>query len=89
MEAQRKQFDILMKQNLELVSAIAKSNVAPTGNGTGSTPAQSGRPRACNSANLKECPNCKRMCRHNPADCFSLEANAAKRPTGWKVPAAP
>eukprot|EP00961_Rhodomonas_salina_P064049 860701-Rhodomonas_salina.1 len=45
--------------------------------------AKSGRPRF-------DCPNCgKKGAVHKPADCFSLESNAHRRPAGWvaKVPA--
>ncbi len=31
----------------------------------------------------KLCPNCNKGVVHNPADCFSLEANKAKRSKGW------
>ena len=32
----------------------------------------------------KLCPNCNKLV-HNPADCFSLEANKDKRPKGWGI----
>ncbi len=90
MDAQRKQFNALMKQNLDLVTAFAKSNSpVTTGVGTGDTPARSGRLWAHNRTNLKEYPHCKKICTPDPADCFSLAANEDKRPTGWKVPVAP
>ena len=31
----------------------------------------------------KLCPNCNKEVVHDPADCFSLEANKDKRPKGW------
>jgi hypothetical protein len=84
MEAGRKQFELLLKQNLDLVTAFAKAS-ASTNPGTGTTP----KPRrtGCKRswAHLKECPNCKKICTHKPADCFSLAANADKCPTNWKV----
>jgi hypothetical protein len=85
MEAQCKRFKLLLKQNLDLLTAFAKASVT-TNPGSGTTP----KPR-CTSCkrlqtHLKECPNCKKMCTHKPADCFSLAANAEKRPTNWKVP---
>ncbi len=85
MEAQCKQFELLLKQNLDLVTAFAKAS-ATTNPSSGTTP----KPR-CTShkhlwAHLKECPNCKKMCTHKPVDCFSLAANADKCPTNWKVP---
>jgi hypothetical protein len=84
-EAQHKQFDLLLKQNLDLVAAFAKAS-ATTNSGSGTTPKS--RHTGCKrlQAQLKECPNCKKMCTHKPADCFSLAANADKRPTNWKVP---
>jgi hypothetical protein len=33
----------------------------------------------------KLCPNCNKEVVHNPADCFSLEANKDKRPKGWGI----
>jgi hypothetical protein len=85
MEAQRKQSELLLKQNLDLVTAFAKAS-ASTNPGSGTTP----KPRrtSCKHswAHLKECPNCKKMCTHKPADCFSLAANADECPTNWKVP---
>ena len=29
------------------------------------------------------CPKCNKEVVHDPADCFSLKANKAKRPKGW------
>ncbi len=84
-EAQCKQFELPLKQNSDLVTTFAKAS-ATTNPGSGTTP----KPR-CTSheplqAHLKECPNCKKMCIHKLADCFSLAANADKHPTNWKVP---
>ena len=31
----------------------------------------------------KLCPNCNKEVVHDPADCFSLEANKDKCPKGW------
>lgn len=31
----------------------------------------------------KRCPNCNLMVLHKPENCWELEANASKRPTGW------
>ena len=30
------------------------------------------------------CPNCKRELYHAPDDCYKLENNASRRPTGWR-----
>ncbi len=85
MEAQSKQFDLLLKQNLDRVAAFTKAS-ATTNLGSGTTPKS--RHTGCKHlwAQLKECPNCKKMCTHKPADCFSLAANGNKHPTNWKVP---
>ena len=46
MDTQRKQFEVLMKQNSDLVAVITKGGTAaPSGTGTASAPCQ-GRPRA-------------------------------------------
>jgi hypothetical protein len=85
MDAQCKQFELLLKQNLDLVAAFAKASASPNPN-SGATP----KPRrtGCERlrAHLKECPNCKKMCTHKPDDCYSLAANADKRPTNYKAP---
>jgi hypothetical protein len=85
MDTQRKQFELLLKQNFDLVTAFAKAS-ASTSPGSGATPKSRRTGRKRLRAHLKECPNCKKMCTHKPADCFSLAANADKCPTNWKVP---
>jgi hypothetical protein len=84
MEAQCKQFKLLLKQNSDLVTAFAKASVT-TNPGSGTTPKPRRTGRKCSRANLKEYPNCKKMCTHKPADYFSLAANEDKCPTNWKV----
>jgi hypothetical protein len=32
----------------------------------------------------KKCPHCLMEVYHKPEKCFKLEANASKRPEGWK-----
>jgi hypothetical protein len=80
MDAQCKQFKLLLKQNLDLVAAFVKTNASPNP-GSGATPKS--RHTGCErlQAHLKECPNCKKMCTHKPYDCYSLAANADKCPT--------
>ncbi len=85
MEAQHKLFDLLLKQNLDLVAAFTIVS-ATTNLGSGTTPKMRRTGQEHFWAQLKECPNCKKMCTHKLADCFSLAANADKRPTNWKVP---
>jgi hypothetical protein len=67
MGAQCKQFDFLLKQNLDLVAAFATASVT-TNPGSGTTPKL--RCNGCKrlQAQLKECPICKKMCTHKPAD---------------------
>ncbi len=85
MDAQHKQFKLLLKQSLDLLAAFAKTNTSPNPN-SGATP----KPRCTGCkrlpAHLKECPNCKKMCTYKPDDCYSLAANADKRPTQYRAP---
>jgi hypothetical protein len=85
MDAQRKQFKLLLKQNSDLVVAFAKANASPNP-GSGAIP----KPRCTGCkrlrAHLKECPICKKMCTHKPDDCYSLAANADKHPTNYRAP---
>ncbi len=85
MDAQCKQFKLLLKQNLDLVAAFVKANASPKF-GSGATP----KPRhtGCKhlQAHLKECPDCKKMCTHKPDDCYSLAANADKHSTNYRAP---
>jgi hypothetical protein len=86
MDAQRKQFERLLKQNSDLVAAFAKASTSPN---TGSVATPKPRRTGCkrSRAHLKECPNCKKMCTHKPDECYSLAANADKRPTkNYKAP---
>jgi hypothetical protein len=85
MDAQCKQFELLLKHNSDLVTAFTKANASPNP-GSGATP----KPKrtGCKSlrAHLKECPKCKKMCTHKPDDCYSLAANTDKRPTNYRAP---
>jgi hypothetical protein len=85
MDAQHKQFKLLLKQILDLVAAFAKTNASPNpGSGATPKPRRTGRERL--RAHLKECPHCKKMCTHKPDDCYSLAANAEKCPTNYRAP---
>ena len=86
MEAQRKQFEALMKQNSDLVTALANTNTVATSTNKAQTTPRSERQRTRDSTGMTECPNCKKMGRHKPENCFNLAKNADKRPTGWRVP---
>jgi hypothetical protein len=85
MDAQLKQFKLLIKLNLDLVTAFVKANASPNPS-SGATP----KPRrtGCKRlrAHLKECSNCKNMCTHKPDDCHPLAANADKGPTNYRAP---
>ncbi len=85
MNTQHKQFKLLLKQNSDLVAAFTKANASPNpGSGTTPKPRHTDRERLW--AHLKECPNCKKMCTHKLDDCYSLAANADKRPTNYRPP---
>jgi hypothetical protein len=59
MDAQCKQFKLLLKQNLDLVTAFAKASASPNpGSGATPKPRRTGPKRS--RAHLKECPNCKK-----------------------------
>ncbi len=85
LDAQCKQFKLLLKQNSDLVTAFAQTNSRPNP-GSSATP----KPRCtgcnCLQTHLKEGPNCKKMCPHRPNDCYSLAANTDKCPTNYRAP---
>jgi hypothetical protein len=85
LDAQCKQFELLLKQNLNLVAAFAKMNASPNP-GSGATPKPRHTGHKSLQAHLKECPNCKKMCTHKSDDCYSLAANADKHPTHYRTP---
>ena len=84
---QNKQFE----QMMELMKTVIQTN-----NGTRNVPipppppANSGGGRDGGGggreggSRKKRCPHCKWMVYHKPEKCYELEANAAKRPAGWK-----
>jgi hypothetical protein len=84
MDAQQKQFELLLKQDLDLIAAFTKVSVSPNP-GSGATPKL--RCTGCKHvrAHLKKCPNCKKMCTHKPDGCYSLAVNADKCPTNYKA----
>ncbi len=91
LNAQQKQFELIMKQNLDLLTNMAQnggSNVGGgggggggggdnEGGGGGGQHRQGGGQR---NKDAKICPHCGKMALHAPADCFSLEANKDKKP---------
>jgi hypothetical protein len=71
-----------MKQNANLLTAMAKNGVSGGGGGSsGGGDGSSGGGRG--SGGLKRsltalCPNCNKMVTHKPEDCYSREANKSK-----------
>ncbi len=82
MDAQHKQFELLLKQNSDsdLVAAFAKTNASPNP-GSGATPKPRHTVHKRSQAHLKECPSCKKMCTHKPA----LAANTDECPTNYRA----
>jgi hypothetical protein len=68
MDAQLKQFELLLKQNLDLVAAFVKASTS-TNSSSCATPKPRHTGPVCLQAHLKECPNCKKMCTHKMDDC--------------------
>jgi hypothetical protein len=95
LNAQQKQFKLIMKQNLDLLT-----NMAQNGGGNGGGGGDSGGGGGDNEGgggggrrhqgggqqnkDAKICPHCGKMALHAPANCFSLEANKDKKPANWK-----
>ncbi len=84
LEAQRKQFDLIMKQNADLLMAMAMNGVSGGGGGGGG-----GKGGGRNGGGRKHsptalCPNCNKMATHKPEDCYSLEDNKTKIPHWYK-----
>jgi hypothetical protein len=85
LDAQHKQFKLLLKQNLDLVTIFVQTNARPNpGSSATPKPRRTGCKRL--QTHLKECPSCKKMCTHKPNDCYSLAANADKCPTNYRAP---
>ncbi len=95
LNAQRKQFELIMKQNSDLLTNMAQNS---SGNGGGSGGGGGGggdneggggggqRRQGGGQQNKdsKICPHCCKMALHAPVNCFSLEANKDKKPANWK-----
>jgi hypothetical protein len=85
MNAQCKQFELLLKQNSDFVTAFGQTNAHPNpGSSATPKPRRTGREHLW--THLKECPNCKKMCTYKPDDYYSLAANADKCPTNYRAP---
>lgn len=70
-EQSQKQFKEMMEMFSKTMST-KDSPPAPPGNGNGE------------KKKKKKCPHCLLEVYHKPEKCFELEANASKRPEGWK-----
>jgi hypothetical protein len=92
LDAQRKQFSLIMKQNSALLVAMAKGNGRGDGGGSGGGGGGKGgrgrgggsRHRNCGTKAM--CPNCNKMVVHTAANCFMLPANKDKIPSWYKPP---
>jgi hypothetical protein len=65
---------------------VAATTAAATGSGArgGDTAKDGGKERWCKTrSDLPLCPHCKRNRKHKPEDCFSLPANADKKPANF------
>jgi hypothetical protein len=85
---QRKQVAEVMAQNATLMAALSKGGRAGDGEGDGGGRSKGGGSNkgSRNETPWKEktlCINCNKVVIHNPATCFSLEANKDKCPAGW------
>jgi hypothetical protein len=76
---QRKQVSEVMAQNAKLIATLSKGG-GGKGKGGGSN---NGDRHKTSWKEKKLCPNCNKEVVHDPADCFTLEANKAKCPKGW------
>jgi hypothetical protein len=82
LDAQRKQFDLIMKKNSTLLAAMAKGNGGGGGSGIGGGGDGGGGGNRRHDRGTKVmCPNCNKLVIHAAADCFTLPANKDKIPT--------
>ncbi len=92
LDAKRKQFDLIMKQNCALLAATAKGNGSGGGgdgggNGSGSGGSGGGGSNRCHDQGTKAlCPHCNKLVIHVVAHCFLLPANNDKISTWCKPP---
>ncbi len=96
LDAQCKQFDLIMKQNSTLLAAMAKGNggggsdsngsSSGGGSGSGSGGGGGGGNKCRNHSTKTICPNCNKLVVHAASDCFMLPANKGKIPTRYKPP---
>ena len=86
LKAKCKQFDLIVKQNANLLTAMAKTGGGGGGGGGGGS--RGGGSRGGGDGQKQSptalCPNCNKMVTHKPEDCYSLEANKSKIPAWFK-----
>jgi hypothetical protein len=78
--AQRKLFDLIMKQNSALLAAVAKGNGGGGGGGSGGGGGNRHRDQGTKAMYRNK------LAIHGAADCFMLPANKDKIPTCYKPP---
>ncbi len=94
LDAQRKQFDLIMKQNSALLAAMAKGNGGGGGGssgGGGDSGSHGGGGGGGGNKRREQdtkaiCPNCNKLVIHTASNCFTLPANKDKIPTWYKPP---
>jgi hypothetical protein len=69
-EQSQKQFKEMMEMLKVTLNANSPTSTTPKGGAGGKK--------------KKKCPHCRLEVYHKPEACFKLDANAAKRPAGWK-----
>jgi hypothetical protein len=96
LDTQQKQFELIMKQNSDLLTNMAQNgggngSGGGAGGGGGGSDNEGGsgsgrhhRGGGQQNKDAKICPHCNKMALHAPADCFSLEANNDEKPANWK-----
>jgi hypothetical protein len=89
LDAQRKQFDLIMKQNSALLVAMAKRNSgggSNGGSGSGGGSGGGGGNRRRDQGTKAICPQCIKLVVDAASNCFTLPANKDKIPTWYKPP---
>ena len=80
------QNQLLMEMRNEMKKLVAATTAAATGSGAGGgdTAKNGGKERWRKTrSDLPLCSHCKRNGKHKPEDCFSLPANADKKPANF------
>ncbi len=95
LDAQCKQFDLIINQNFALLAAMAKGNSGGNGVSVGASSGGggSGGRGKCGGSNKRRYqatkgifPNCNKLVVHAVANCFMLPANKGDIPTWYKPP---